>query len=327
MTKSADTSRNVQNWRSKPSCFVLASSCKQRLDDSQSNVAYASCILSSFTAELPPSMGDLAGPLCSAGWNRGTGDAHTQTCWLINTQTEDWDLGRVYRDLAGIRCLDIPKFASKNQVTIPTELMQLMQLNEDYRKFLKEVTNRARNPSLPKGTMGKDRQKQFNARRKAQKPDILLSTPLSSTSGYTASTPVPFRDNTQATARLRLDCPTCKNYVRPEDKCVRIWEVDKQDVRGLRGCVITCADPDDRLEPKVDQYCEFTPSYSLQISCAGMERSRSQEENRHNMEDTRGAWPQRASSTRRTAHSRGLQARHNSSCRPKVSDTGSVSMH
>ncbi|KAJ7820880.1 hypothetical protein B0H14DRAFT_2599661 [Mycena olivaceomarginata] len=206
-------------------------------------------------------------------------------------QTEDWDIGRVYRDLAGIRCLDIPKFASNNQVTIPTELMQLMQLNEDYRKFLKEVTNRARNPSLPKGTIGKDRQKQFNARRNAQKPDIPFSTPPSasstsgstvsgpvtagtstsgctpstpvplkdksgpvpvgtSTSGCTPSTPVPFKDNTQATARLRTDCPTCKNYVLPEDKCVRIWEVDKLEVRGLRGCVITCADPDDRLEPK-----------------------------------------------------------------------------
>ncbi|KAJ7816316.1 hypothetical protein B0H14DRAFT_2602799 [Mycena olivaceomarginata] len=197
-------------------------------------------------------------------------------------QTEDWDIGRVYRDLAGIRCLDIPKFASNNQVTIPTELMQLMQLNEDYQRA---------NPSLPKGTIGKDRQKQFNARRNAQKPDIPFSTPPSasstsgstvsgpvtagtstsgctpstpvplkdksgpvpvgtSTSGCTPSTPVPFKDNTQATARLRTDCPTCKNYVLPEDKCVRIWEVDKLEVRGLRGCVITCADPDDRLEPK-----------------------------------------------------------------------------
>ncbi|KAJ7789785.1 hypothetical protein B0H14DRAFT_2626854 [Mycena olivaceomarginata] len=53
----------------------------------------------------------------------------------------------------------------------------------------------------------------------------------------------------------------------------------------------------------------------------GMESSRSQENSRHTMEDPRGAWPQKASPMRLTAHSGGLQARHKPSSRPQDSDT------
>jgi hypothetical protein len=166
-----------------------------------------------------------------------------------------------------------------------------------------ELTGR-RSSHLPAPTWERSYQSASSTSGSTVSRPVLVGT---STSRCTPSTPVPFKENAQATARLRTNCPTCKNYVLPEDKCVRIWEVDKLEVRGLRGCVITCADPDDRLEPKVEQYREITPLYSLRILCAGMESSQSQENSRHTMEDTRGAWPQRASPTRLTAHSGGLQ--------------------
>ncbi|KAJ7452712.1 hypothetical protein B0H11DRAFT_1927266 [Mycena galericulata] len=165
------------------------------------------------------------------------------------TDTENWNLCRLYEDIAGIRQSDLTVFARNKKVEIPLELQRLLQLNEDFRDYLKEASKRARNPSVPGGLVGKDRRQQYNARRNADKVDRPPPPPPTADSSSQASGPILFKDNPRATARLRLDCPTCKEE-QDDDKCVRIWEVDRQDVRHLKGCVISCADPKDRLEPK-----------------------------------------------------------------------------
>ncbi|KAJ6630455.1 hypothetical protein B0H10DRAFT_1984618 [Mycena sp. CBHHK59/15] len=68
------------------------------------------------------------------------------------------------------------------------------------------------------------------------------------------STVLPFVENPAAWARLRRDCPHCQNESDPERKCVRVWEVEaRSDIKTLVGCVISPADPDDRMEPKEHQ--------------------------------------------------------------------------
>jgi hypothetical protein len=129
----------------------------------------------------------------------------------------------------------------------------LLNLNEELRDHIKAVRNKARNPSVALGEKGIDQKQQFNARRKAEAKDSVLSP------GPERLDPnefVLFEDNRAVWGRLRRDCPTCRNFPDPEDHCVRIWHVDRRvEVRNWKGCVISSAPENDRLEPKVRNKC------------------------------------------------------------------------
>ncbi|KAF8216156.1 hypothetical protein K438DRAFT_1954805 [Mycena galopus ATCC 62051] len=161
---------------------------------------------------------------------------------------DDWSPEKLYRGLAATKAVKWSEMLRARNITCPPELQLLLDLNEELRNHIKTVRDKARNPSVVPGEKGIDQKKQFNARRKAE-------------AGESVSSPAPerldptqfvrFEDNQAAWGRLHKDCPTCKNFVNPDDRCVRIWHVDRRpEVRKWKGCVISSAPENDRLEPK-----------------------------------------------------------------------------
>ncbi|KAJ7833105.1 hypothetical protein B0H14DRAFT_1169036 [Mycena olivaceomarginata] len=161
---------------------------------------------------------------------------------------DDWSPGKLYRGLVATRAAKWPEILCPRNIICPPELQLLLNLNEELRDHIKAVRDKARNPSVALGEKGIDQKQQFNARRKAEAKDSVLSP------GPERLDPnefVRFEDNRAAWGRLRRDCPTCRNFPDPEDHCVRIWHVDRRvEVRNWKGCVISSAPENDRLEPK-----------------------------------------------------------------------------
>ncbi|KAJ6482306.1 hypothetical protein C8R47DRAFT_1197521 [Mycena vitilis] len=160
----------------------------------------------------------------------------------------------LYKAFTDTTCAALPALARKRHLDIPEDVMLLLRLNEEHRQFLKTLHDRARNPAVRAASKRDedDRKAQYHARRKAHPPATTSyeepkAQMLPAADGLGL---IPFEQNPKAWGRLRRECPTCKNYVQPDDKCVRIWYVDRRKVKGLHGCVISSAAVDDRLEPK-----------------------------------------------------------------------------
>ncbi|KAJ7442238.1 hypothetical protein B0H11DRAFT_2251681 [Mycena galericulata] len=174
-----------------------------------------------------------------------------------------WDPGKLYQELVGLQPKALASWAAKLHISLHPDITFLFQATTNYRAALKEIVQKIRNPSLPTGKAGKDKRRQYHARRMAaaqQATTVLPDHPvLASAASEAPSTSdhlsdealyIPFEQNPLTIARLHQDCPHCQHYDNPEDKCVRIWYVDRRNVDHLLGCVVSDAPVDDRLEPK-----------------------------------------------------------------------------
>lgn len=102
------------------------------------------------------------------------------------------------------------------------------------------TTKRSASQRSPaKSTPQMKRQKNDNLRLQDNQPQNTIHSPS------------PAMENNSSSAIHVLEvCPNCKD-LSPDQKCVWVIRVTRQNIKGLEGSVLTCADIQDRIPPVV----------------------------------------------------------------------------